>query len=97
MTKQLEEAIEMFGITCGYAVKTPGAPHLWKVNENAERLDTEKANIFHSVVAKLFYVPKQTRPDKEPEVEYFTTRVENRIVEYWKKMKRCITFKKQGK
>ena len=30
--KQLEEAIEMFGITCGYAVKNPGAPHLWEVN-----------------------------------------------------------------
>ena len=30
----------MFGSRCGYAVKTQGAPHLWEVNKNAERLDT---------------------------------------------------------
>ena len=32
MTKQLEEVIEMFGSTCGYAVKTSGGPHLLEVN-----------------------------------------------------------------
>ena len=53
MTKQLAEAKGMFGSTCGYAVKTPASPHLWGVYENAERLDTEKAKIFHSVLAKL--------------------------------------------
>ena len=26
MTNQSKESIEMFGSTCGYAVKTPGAP-----------------------------------------------------------------------
>ena len=50
MAKQLEEAMEFFWSTCGYAVKTPGAPHLWEVYDNAERLDTEKAKIFHLVV-----------------------------------------------
>ena len=30
MTKKLEKAIKMFESTCGYAVTTPGAPHLWK-------------------------------------------------------------------
>ena len=63
MTKQLEEAIEIFGSTCGYAVKNPGAPHLWEVNDNAEILDTEKSKIFHSVAAKILYVTKRTRPD----------------------------------
>ena len=97
MTKQLEEAISVFGSTCGYAVKTPGTPHLWEVNENAETLDAEKARIFHSVAAKLLYVKKRKRPDKEPEVAYFITRVENSNVGDWKKMKLCITFLKQSK
>ena len=47
MTKKLEEVIEMFESTCAYAVKTPGAPQLWKLNENAERLDRQKVKIFH--------------------------------------------------
>ena len=97
MTKQLEEAIKMFGSTYGYAVKNPGGPQLWEVNENAGRLDTERAKIFHSVAAKLFYVTKQTRPYIEPEVAYFTIRVENSNVYDWKKIKRCTTFIKQSK
>ena len=63
----------MFGSTCGYSVKNTGAPHLWEVNGNAERLGTEKAKTFHSVAAKILYVTKRTRPDIEPEVAYFTT------------------------
>ena len=97
MTKQLEEAIEMFGSTCGNFVKTPGAPYLREVNKNSERLDTEKLKIFHSVAAKILYDTKQTRPDIEPEVAYFTTQVENINVDGWKKMRHYITFLKQNK
>ena len=98
MTKQLEEAIEIFGSTCRYAVKTPGAPHLWEVNENAVQRDQiQKKCFFHSVAAKLLYVAKRTMPDIETEVAYFTTRVANNNVDDWKKMKRCITFLKQSK
>ena len=61
MKKQLEEAIEMFGSTCGCSVKTPVAPYLWEVNDNAERLDTKKSKIFHSVAEKLLYVTKRKR------------------------------------
>ena len=63
MTKQFEEAIEIFGSICGYGVKTPGVPHLWELNENAERLDTKNSKIFHSVASKILYVTKQKRPD----------------------------------
>ena len=56
----------MFGSTCGYPIKNPEAPHLWEVNENLERLDTEKSKIFHSVEAKLLYVAKRMRPDIAP-------------------------------
>ena len=87
----------MFGSTCGYDVKNLGALHLWEVNENVERLDIEKMKIFHSVAAKMLYVTKQTRPDIETEVAYFTTQVANRNVYYWNKMRRCTTFIKHSK
>ena len=96
-TKQWEESIKMFGSTYDYAVKTPEEPHLWESNDNAERLDTEKAKLFQSVAAKLLYVTKRTRLYIEPEVAYFTTRVANSNVEDWKKMKCFITFLKQSK
>ena len=38
--KLRKDEIEKFGSTCGYAVETPGAPRLWEVNDNAERIDT---------------------------------------------------------
>ena len=41
--------------------------------------------MFHSVAAKLLYVTNRMRPDIEPEVAYFTTRVANRNVDDWKK------------
>ena len=69
--------------------------HLWEVNNNAEIIDTEKAKIFHLVSEKLLYVTKRMRPDIEPEVEYFTTRVANINVDDWKKMRHCITFLKK--
>ena len=97
MTKKLEESIKIFGSTCGYAVKIPAELHLWEVNENAERLETEKSIIFHSVAANVLYVAKRTRPDIEPEIEYFTTQVANSNVDDWKKIKCCITFLKQSK
>ena len=87
----------MFRRSFGYTVKTPGTPYLWEINYNAERLDTEKLKIFHSVAAKILYDTKQTRPDIEPEVAYFTTQVENINVDGWKKMRHYITFLKQNK
>ena len=97
MTKKLEEAINFFGNACGYAVKTPGAPHLWEVNKNSKGIDTEREKILHSVKAKILYVNKRKSPDIEPEVAYFTTRVANSNMDGWNKMKCCITFLKQIK
>ena len=97
MTKQLEESIKMFGSTYVYAVKNPGGPQLWEVNENAVRLDTEKAKRFHSVMEKLLHFTKRTIPYIKPEEAYFTTQVENINVDGWKKMRHYITFLKQNK
>jgi len=34
---------------------TPTANHLFKVNENAKKLDNEKSDIFHRLTAKILY------------------------------------------
>ena len=97
MEDHIQEAIDSFGSTCGYHVTSPAAAHLWDVNEDCEAISEEDAVVFHSVSAKLLFVSKRTRPDIEPAVAFFTTRVRNPNKDDWKKMKRCITFLKQTK
>ena len=48
-------------------------------------------------MAKLLCVTKQTRPDIEPKLAYFTTQVANNNVDDWRKIKYCIKFLNQSK
>ena len=56
MEDQLMEAIELFGEELEGKVTSPAQHHLFQVNENAEPLDKNKKEIFHSLTAKLLYL-----------------------------------------
>jgi len=71
---------------------TASKPYLFNVREDAERLDKEKSEVFHSVVAKLLYIMKRTRPDLEPTVAFLSTRVSCSTVDDWLKLKRLLQF-----
>ena len=45
------------------------------MNENAEKLDKEKAELFHLIITKLLYVTKRLRPDIETAIAFLITRV----------------------
>ena len=90
--EQIEQALDMFGPTYTFDVTSPCANHLWKVNEDAEKLDEEKAKVFHSIVAKLLHVTKRSRPDIETAVAFLMTRVSKSDVDDWKKLKRLMTW-----
>ena len=94
MKNQIQEAIDKFGETFNYPVKTVCGSKLWEVNENSPRLDEKKSEIFHSVTAKLLYITKRARPDIETGVAFMTTRVSRSTEQDWKKLKRIITFLK---
>jgi hypothetical protein len=49
------------------------ASHLYAVNENAEKLDSETVIMFHHLTAKLLYLSKRTRPDLQTPVSFLTT------------------------
>jgi hypothetical protein len=68
------------------------AAHLYTVNENAEKLDSETAVLFHHLTAKLLYLSKRTRPDLQTPVSFLTTRVQSPDVDDWKKLGRCLRF-----
>ena len=73
---------------------TPAANHVSNVNPNATKLDKEKAEIFHHLVAKLLYLSKRTRPDIQFPVAFLTTRVREPDIDDWKKLGRCLCYLK---
>jgi hypothetical protein len=63
-----------------------------EVNPDAEKLDDEKAELYHHLTAKLLYLSKRTRPDLQPTVSFLTTRVKQPDVDDYKKLARCMRF-----
>jgi hypothetical protein len=56
--------------------RTSAAPEdLFKVNEDATKLDVEQSTAFHNIVAKALYMVKQARPDPSVSIAFLTTRV----------------------
>ena len=66
--EKLLEEIEAFGENIGEKVTTPASSHLFIVNQKAQKLDEEKSESFHLVVAKILYIMKRASPDLETEV-----------------------------
>jgi len=56
------------------AVKTPAASHLFNVNKDAKKLQEDKAQLFHHLVAKLLYLSHRTRQDIQMAVAFLRTR-----------------------
>ena len=71
---------------------TPAGVHLFDVDENAEKLNSKDAELFHHVVAQLLFACKQGRPDLQTAVAFMTTRVKNPDIDDMKKLKRAIAY-----
>ena len=70
---------------------------LFEVNAKANKLDEERSEIFHHIVAKLLYLCKRTRPDIQTAVAFLCTRVKGPDVDNWKKLNRCLAYLKNNK
>ena len=73
-------------LKAGSTATTPAANHISNINQKAIKLDKEKAEIFHHLVAKLLYLSKRTRPDIQFPDAFLTTRVREPDVDDWKKL-----------
>jgi hypothetical protein len=71
---------------------TPAATHLFQVNEDADKLDENTAQMFHHNVAKLLFLCKRARPDIQTPVAFLCTRVKNPDVDDYKKLTRVMRF-----
>ena len=76
---------------------TPAADHLFKVRDNAPKLDAKKADLFHRVVAQLLFVAQRGRPDLRTAISFLTKRVQSPDEDDYKKLARTIKYTRKTK
>ena len=79
MLDYLEEILTAFAKTDPKVTgtKSSAAPeNLLAVNEECEKLSTDKSVQFHNLVAKILYATKRARQDTCTSVVFLTTRVQ---------------------
>jgi hypothetical protein len=53
---------------------SPAVKHMFAVNDNQTKVDEEKAQFFHTYVAKTLFLCKRARPDLQTAVAFLCTR-----------------------
>ena len=92
MEEYLKEIIKDLPEDMNGTATTPAADHLFKVREHATKLDPEKAEMFHRVVAQLLFVAQRGRPDLRTAVSFLTKRVQSPDEDDYKKLARTIKY-----
>ena len=97
MTDYIKDMLEEYPEDVKGKSKTPANEKLFRVNENSTKLDKEKAEVFHTFVAKGLFVSKRARPDIQPVIAFLCTRVKEPTVEDWYKLQRLMDYLKRTK
>jgi hypothetical protein len=93
--QHIDEAIEDFGEDLDEDAVNPAKSNLFTANPDSVPLPENKADMYHSVVAKLLWVSQRSRPDMELDVSFLCTRVQHPTVEDWGKLRRGLKFLKR--
>ena len=94
MKRYIEEAIDEYQNDVTRIATTPAKKNLFYIDPESPRLDTEQADHFHSIVAKLLYVSKRARPDIQLAVSFLCTRVSCSTTSDVDKLIRLLCFLK---
>ena len=92
MKDQVKEAITWFGEPITKKPVLPANKNLFVISMNSPELDSEKSDIFHSVVQKLLYIIKRARPGIETAILFLCTRVSKSTHDDWMKLCRVLGF-----
>ena len=92
MKSYLQEAIDKCGMEITRTSNTPATQTLFAVDNLLARLDSNTAEVFHSVVAKLLYAALRSCPDILLAVIFLCTRVSKSIGEDRAKLKRLLEY-----
>lgn len=77
----------------GRKSRSSAAPEdLFKVDNDATKLNTEMSTAFHNIVAKALYVVKKARPDALVSIAFLTTRVWSPDIDDWRKLEHLVEY-----
>ena len=74
MEEYLKETIKDLSEDMNGTATTPTADHVFKVRDNSPKLNEERAEMFHRVVAQLLFVTRRGQPDLQTVVSFLTKR-----------------------
>ena len=86
----IRESIRDFGEDFSNNAITPAGNDLFEVKDEGNLLPEDKSQIFHSIIGKLIFLTKRTRPDITLAVSFLCTRVTKSTHEDWNKLKRLL-------
>lgn len=76
---------------------TPASNDLFAVNDESPKLNEDKAQFFHMMVAKALFLCKRARPDLQTAVSFLCTRVQCSDEDDYKKLTRMLQFLRDTK
>ena len=91
MGKYINDILDEYSDIKGTA-KTPAEADLFTIDETSLPLDKSDSEYFHSLVAKLLYGSKRTRPDLLTAISFLCTRVRSPTVQDMSKLHRVIKY-----
>jgi hypothetical protein len=97
MEAYLDEVLDDLPKEMDGMASTPAADHLFKTRDSAEKLDPEKAELFHRVTAQLLFVSQRGRPDIRTAISFLCKRVRNPDEDDWKKLTRLLRYIRRTK
>jgi hypothetical protein len=93
MTKYIENMLNSFPVKLGKKdiAKTPAGDNLFNLGTGA-KLDTKRAEIFHTFVAKGLFLCKRARPDIQQAISVLCMRVRDPNQVDWEKLMRVMKY-----
>jgi len=76
---------------------TPASSYLFNTDQACKKLNNEKWQLFHHLVAKLLYISKHTRQDIQMAVAFLCTRVKEPDTDDYKKTHKGNAILKEHK
>ncbi len=73
-------------------IATAAPDDLFKVDEDAVKLEQAAAKSFHNITAKAINVTKRARPDISLAIAFLTTRVKGPNIDDWRKLHHLIEY-----
>jgi hypothetical protein len=73
-------------------IATAAPDNLFKVDDDAVKLDHARAKAFHNITAKGIYVTKRARPDISLSIAFLTARVKGPDIDDWRKLCHLVEY-----